>query len=882
MRPRRTTIIVSLATLLAAGCTSDEGTATRSPSASAVVPAPAPAPTGPTGGGIAPAPPVVLGFGDLDPELVASCLGKGQPSIHAGTGMVRFISTEGETVPVPSAERGAPEEEAVAYLNVCAPLFGVPDPSVLEIVRSSVDEVGNTAIHFRQLHGGVPVLAGELVVQISGKGGVTAVSGELMPGLALGTAPTIDAGRAQQTAIASTAKRHGVDAKLLTASQPELRVYAPVLLDEPGEPVLAWSIVVSSSEAPVDEEVLVDASEDGVLLSIDRIDRARDRDVYDNENASSSLPGTGPVREEGEAASNQADADRAYELFGAVYDYYVGLGRDSFNGAGATMTSTVRYCAPASWGWACPMPNAFWHPTYGQFAFGQGYVTPDIVGHEFTHAVTDNESGLVYQGESGAIDESLADAFGQFVDITVGPFNETDSAQWLIGDDLSGGAIRSMSDPPGKGQPDRLLSASYYSGTSDNGGVHTNSGVANKAWWLAGQGGADTFNGRTVSGIGIAKLGRVLYRAQADLLTSGANHNALYDAVNQSCQTLIGTSGAGGSSITSGDCAQIKEAMRAVEMNAIVVTPSDASSQLFAMTIARHDASAWLFGARWVNTLKYLGVPASGSVLTTNTSPQTIVDIPGFGGVRDTGDGRANTLVVYSSGKVVEYTIWSNGSYVDNFVPVGQTREITFPRYRSFMLVLARPSQQQLAWVLARENDGHLAYAAFQRSASASLGDSRVDTLASASGLGSIADTGDSSTPYRLRLTSNIGASPIAYTLWYRDTYATGTIGTNASTTIDFPKYTAFLLNLRGPDNRTIWMFGKENDKGLVVATLTSTGVVSPSEVVTLLDVSGLGQVRNAYGTSRKWALGVTPSSDTVVEWSWWRPGSYAQGEARP
>ncbi len=795
--------------------------------------------------------------------------------------MLRFIATEGSPIPVPSGEVGAPEDVALAYLRTCAPLFGVPDPSVLEIVRSSVDEVGNTAVHLRQLHRGVPVLAGELVVQVGDKGGVTAVSGELMPGLTLDAAPTVDAERAEQTAVASTAAGHKVDAELLTASRPELLVYAPVLIDEPGEPALAWSTVVSSSEGPVDEQVLVDASREGVLLSIDRIDRARDRDLYDNENASSSLPGTGPVREEGEAASNQADADRAYDLLGQTYDYYVGLGRDSFDGAGATMTTTVRYCAPSSWGWVCPMQNAFWYPTYGQFAFGDGYVMPDIVGHEFTHAVTQNESGLVYQNESGAINESLSDAFGQFVDITVGPYNETDSAQWLIGEDLSGGNLRSMSNPPSKGQPDRLLSASYYTGTSDNGGVHTNSGVANKAWWLAGQGGADTFNGRTVTGIGIAKLGRVLYRAQTDLLTSGANHNALYDAVNQSCQTLIGTSGAGGGSITSGDCAQIKEAMRAVEMNAPVATPSDANSQLFAMTIARHEKSGWLFGARWVNTLKYLGVPSTGNVLTANTSSQTIVDIPGFGGVRDTGDGRANTLVVYSSGKVVEYTIWSSGSYVDNYVPAGQTREITFPRYRSFMVVLARPSQQQLAWVLARENDGRLSYAVMQRSASASLGDSRVDTLASASGLGSITDTGDPSAPYRLRLTSSTSASPIAYTLWYRDTYAAGTIGTNASTTIDFPKYTAFLLNLRGPDDRTIWMFGKENDKGLVVATLTSTGVLSGSSV-TLLDVAGLGQVRNASGTYRKWAIGVVPTGDTVVEWSWWRPGSYAQGEARP
>ncbi len=121
------------------------------------------------------------------------------------------------------------------------------------------------------------------------------------------------------------------------------------------------------------------------------------------------------------------------------------------------------------------------------------------MGHEFTHAVIDNTSRLVYQNQPGALNESFADIFGRFVD----------SDDWNIGENLPGGAIRNMANPPTRGQPD--LMANYVMTAVDNGGVHTNSGIHNKAAFLVTDGG--TFNGYNIGpGVGGTKARLLFYR----------------------------------------------------------------------------------------------------------------------------------------------------------------------------------------------------------------------------------------------------------------------------------------------------------------------------------------------------------------------------------
>ena len=161
--------------------------------------------------------------------------------------------------------------------------------------------------------------------------------------------------------------------------------------------------------------------------------------------------------------------------------------------------------------------------------YGDGFASADdVVGHELTHGVTQFESNLLYYYQSGAINESLSDVFGEFVDLTNGVGNDTAGVRWLLGEDLSIGAIRNMANPPAFGDPDRMTSSLYTGTTSDNGGVHTNSGVNNKAASLMVDGG--TFNGHTVTALGIDKVARFYYKAQVDLLTSGSDYSDLGNA----------------------------------------------------------------------------------------------------------------------------------------------------------------------------------------------------------------------------------------------------------------------------------------------------------------------------------------------------------------
>ena len=157
----------------------------------------------------------------------------------------------------------------------------------------------------------------------------------------------------------------------------------------------------------------------------------------------------------------------------------------------------------------------------------------------------------------------MSDVFGELIDLTDGVGNDTPAVRWELGEDLpaSVGVVRDMEDPTIHGQPDRTQSTNYYGGTSDNGGVHTNSGVNNKAAFLMTDGG--TFNGHTITGLGIDKVARIYYEVDTNLLTSASDYADLGDALRQACTNLVGTGG-----ITAADCTQVTEAVLAVGMDA--------------------------------------------------------------------------------------------------------------------------------------------------------------------------------------------------------------------------------------------------------------------------------------------------------------------------
>ncbi len=150
------------------------------------------------------------------------------------------------------------------------------------------------------------------------------------------------------------------------------------------------------------------------------------------------LPGT-LVRPEGGAATSDVDTDNAYDLSGVAYDYFfTNHGRDSFDNLGGTIVSTVHY--------RLDYQNAFWNGE--QLVYGDDYASADdVVGHELTHAVTERSANLLYYMQSGALNESFSDIFGETIDLEDGLGDDSVGVRWLMGEDLPIDAIREHDGP---------------------------------------------------------------------------------------------------------------------------------------------------------------------------------------------------------------------------------------------------------------------------------------------------------------------------------------------------------------------------------------------------------------------------------------------------
>jgi Zn-dependent metalloprotease len=485
---------------------------------------------------------------------------------HSETGKVRFIGSAPRSPFSRPPELGpstSPTAVARAFLDRHGKAFGISDQArELRVTSARTVSAGRSVVRFQQVHEGVRVLGGELVVNLDRGGNVLSAGGEVVPAPNVSVAPRIESSAARETALAAVARTRGVPVSTLQASEPGLWIYDSRIMGGPGlgRPTLVWRMDVTGEgkREPIDEFVLVDAQLGMVALQFDQLEKAKYRQICDANNADAKVPCTTPfARVEGGAASAIQDVNDAYDYSGDTYDFYSGtLGRDSIDDDGMMLKSTTRYCESE---YDCPYQNAYWNGE--QMVYGEGFASADdVVGHELTHGVTQYTSQLFYYYQSGAINESLSDVFGEFVDQTYGPDDPAD--KWLIGEDLSGGAGRDMENPPAYGDPDRMTSPNYTAdaGGDDAGGVHTNSGVNNKAAFLITDG--DDFNGKTVTGLGITKAAKIYYEVETNLLTSASDYADLYNALQQACTNLVGTAG-----ITSLDCAEVTDAVQAVEMS---------------------------------------------------------------------------------------------------------------------------------------------------------------------------------------------------------------------------------------------------------------------------------------------------------------------------
>lgn len=206
------------------------------------------------------------------------------------------------------------------------------------------------------------------------------------------------------------------------------------------------------------------------------------------------LPGQ-LARAEGQPPSGDEAVDEAYDALGATYRFYWEvLGRHSIDGNGIPLLGTVHY--------GQRYENAFWNGEQMVFGDGDGEIfnrftiALDVVAHELTHGVIDSEAALVYVNQSGALNESLSDVFG-ILTKQYALQQTAEQSDWIIGaglltESVNGQGLRSMS-APGSAYDDPLLGKDPQPGhmrdfvqtREDNGGVHINSGIPNRAFYLA-------------------------------------------------------------------------------------------------------------------------------------------------------------------------------------------------------------------------------------------------------------------------------------------------------------------------------------------------------------------------------------------------------------
>jgi bacillolysin len=248
----------------------------------------------------------------------------------------------------------------------------------------------------------------------------------------------------------------------------------------------------------------------------------------------------------------------AHVYAGYTYDYYYKrFGRHGLDNADITVHSVTHPFRREDWrSWWYLLANAM-YVGEGIMFYGDGlpynvtisgqhynYMAGalDIVAHELTHGVTEYSSGLVYQGEPGALDEAFSDIMATGVEFAFQP----EKADYLLGEDVvTPGGGRSMQNPMAYGDPDHY-SVRYIGRTNDEnddyGGVHTNSGIANHAFYLAIEGGRHRL-GATVEGVGAAnreQIERVFYRGFTAFLTPLATFAQARAATLQAARELYG------------------------------------------------------------------------------------------------------------------------------------------------------------------------------------------------------------------------------------------------------------------------------------------------------------------------------------------------------
>ncbi|RKG86991.1 bacillolysin [Corallococcus sp. CA049B] len=408
--------------------------------------------------------------------------------------------------------------------------------------RFHVDGRGQAHERLTQTFQGVPVFGAAAIVHLDANGAVAGVTDKLVRDLKVDTTPRLRAQEAIQRAVSGLEAAGSV---ISGAPRADLQILA-----DSKDTRLTWRVQLETVDVdglPSMPNVFIDARTGDSVWSFDNLQTSRNRKTYTAKNRTT-LPGT-LVRGEGQGASGDAVLDQAHDNAGFTYDFYANVfGRDSYDGLGTALTSSVHYSKN--------YVNAFWNGTQMVYGDGDGSQSSaltvlDVVGHELTHAVTDTSSELIYANESGALNEAMSDVFGAAIEAYRD--GAVSANTWKIGEECwtpatPGDALRYMNDPAIAGDYDYY--PTRYTGTSDSGGVHWNSGIANLAFHLMVNGGTHP-RGKTSNVVpaldantyaSIMKGAAIFYRANTVYLTPGSTFADARGATAQAASDLYGAS----------------------------------------------------------------------------------------------------------------------------------------------------------------------------------------------------------------------------------------------------------------------------------------------------------------------------------------------------
>ena len=503
---------------------------------------------------------------------------------------------------------GRYEEDAVAVMDNLTRLYGIRNAEKeFAAKRVEEDSLGFHHVRLTQLHQGLRVFGGEVLVHFDQSGKAYQVNGQYIPDIQVEVVPKIDVDQAVSAAQGDLAAR-GKEQRALEA-KPTLVVFAQEV-----EPQLAFELTLLHADPKAGPErwrYWIDANSGKVLLRYNDIKTAcpttngvhtpvtgsilageggqtisvtgwRENTGYyylNNTNrhwlvlnaATSGYPDYNTCAYR--STNNWGTSDRAEmsaaRNFDLIQRYWTEvMGRNSFNNSGANARANVHE--------GIGYVNAYWDGSAFYFGDGDGVeanslAVLDVCGHEYAHAVTEYSANLDYFYESGALNESFSDIFGAGVEFyaqadgrALYPSRSPGTADWLCGEDcwLSSVALRDMRNPrntatvgAGNEQPSRYRGTYWYSGSGDNGGVHVNSGVQNFFFYLLSEGGSGNNDGivYSVTGIGVTNAEGLASRALTVYCTPNTDYQAVRSAWMSAAMDLntnwVGSVGAAWSAV---------------------------------------------------------------------------------------------------------------------------------------------------------------------------------------------------------------------------------------------------------------------------------------------------------------------------------------------